>query len=110
MSSVENKFLLKASLNIFMSLLLLFVNLVKSIDFAPLLVCEMMFTTQAAFEDNADMYSSDRRVAWIIFLKHMDVFDISLHKKLSEMKTRNLVTFGCVGLKMSTREPSRKIE
>lgn len=26
------------------------------------------------------------------------------------MKTKNLVTFGCLGLKMSTREPSRKTE
>lgn len=41
----------------------------------------MMLTTQRALESHADMYSSERRFAWMIFLKHKDAFDFSLHKK-----------------------------
>lgn len=71
----------------------------------------MKFTTPRTLENHAGMYSNERRLVWMIFLKHKDAFDFSLHKeKFSEMKTRNLVTFGCVGLKMSIGEPSRKTE
>lgn len=70
-----------------------------------------MFTTLRTLGNHSDMYLSERRFVWMIFLKHKCAFDFSLHKeKLCEMKTKNLVTFGCFGLKMSTREPSRKTE